>query len=246
MIIKPSGASTSPNISHHRPLSLLSTCSPSAWPSHSAPSTADTSVRCSVVIRIAVARIAAIRRVTSATAVVVCADSYSGADQRHGDERGCCLVLVLHHLRTVVCLHAAPVQFLEKVLLERWVLALQERATQCRLIDRFRVGLKRLPGGGASSEHARKNEHTNGAQHTKLHEIPQRFTRLQKSTSAIESRCALETPYRLFLGDKADASADRLAFAGNTGSANAVTPLRSLNAPAAKFRPRLHEHAALL
>lgn len=85
-------------------------------------------------------------------------------------------------------------------MLEGRILALQERATQGRLVDRFRVGFERLPRSRACSKQARENEHTTGAQQMILHEIPQRFTRLQRSMAAIKSRCALGSTDGPFLG----------------------------------------------
>lgn len=87
----------------------------------------------SVVVGVTISGIGS-RRIAS-PAIVVGADRHRRSDQRNGDQRRRRGVLVPHHFRTLIELHAPPAEFFGQVLLERWILALQVRSTERRLID---------------------------------------------------------------------------------------------------------------
>ena len=114
----------------------------------------------SVVVGVTIPRVISCR--VAASAIVVRTHGDCGPDQSDSNQgRGSC-VLISHHLRTLIELHAPPAEFFGQVLLERWILALQVRATERRLIDRLRIGVKCFPRSGACAQGARDEQ---GAKH---------------------------------------------------------------------------------
>lgn len=119
----------------------------------------------SVVIGVAVPRIASCW--VAASAIIVCADSHRRADQRNGNQRRRRGVLVPHHFRALIELHASPAEFLRELLLECWILALQVRAAERWFVDRLRVSVERFARGCARAQGARNEQ---GAEHPQIND----------------------------------------------------------------------------
>ncbi len=85
------------------------------------------------------------RRIASTPTIVVCAHGNSGANERYGNKRSGCRILILDHLWAIKSLNATSIQFFQNILLEYWILALQVCPTERRLIDRLRISVERFP-----------------------------------------------------------------------------------------------------
>ncbi len=133
---------------------------PATRPRHCATMAAEAAVGRSVVIGVAVPWIASCW--VTASAIVVGADSHRRSDQRNGNKRRRRSILVPHHFRTLIELHASPAEFLREFLLECWILALQIRTAERWFVDRLWISVERLARRGACAQGTRNDK---GAKH---------------------------------------------------------------------------------
>jgi hypothetical protein len=133
---------------------------PSSRPRHCASMATQAAIGGTVVIGVTIPRVAS-RRVAAPT-IVVRTHCDCGPDHSDSNQGSCRRILIPHHLRTLIELHAPPTELFSQVLLKDWILTLQVRATERRLIDRLRIRVKRLARSGACAQGARNEQ---GAKH---------------------------------------------------------------------------------
>ncbi len=144
---------------------------PAARTRHCATMAAEAAVGRSVVVGVAVPWIASCW--VPASAIVVGADSHRSSDQCNGNQSRRRGVLVPHHFRALIELHASPAEFLRELLLECWILALQVRAAERWFVDRLRISVESFARGGARAQGARNEQGDEHPQINNCQENPQ-------------------------------------------------------------------------
>lgn len=96
---------------------------PSSRPRHCASMATQAAIGGTVVIGVTIPRVAS-RRVAAPT-IVVRTHCDCGPDHSDSNQGSCRRILIPHHFRTLIDLHASSAEFPRQVLLERWILALQ-------------------------------------------------------------------------------------------------------------------------
>jgi hypothetical protein len=70
-----------------------------------------------------------------ATAIIIRTHGDSSPDQRYREYRGSGGILVLNHLRAIICLDTSSAEFDQNILLEQRIVALQIRPAECGSIN---------------------------------------------------------------------------------------------------------------